>query len=98
MSVALRAPSSPKLVLVGVEMNPPGRGDHAAAAEENLERLRGADARAQVAGDGGGRPPSADKVDARAVDEIPHLQHRRREANQKAGRFLGLGLVAHAEV
>ena len=89
MRVAARTPGAPQAVLVGVEVEPraaPRRRGRGRAAPSAPRWPR---SRAQVAGHRCRRPLARREVDARGIDEIAHLQHRWRQADQKPRGLLG---------
>src|SRR5436189_25474 len=96
--ISAALPGALEPILVGIEVDAPGRSEHAPAAEQDLQRLGAGDAGTQVAGHHRRGSAALRQVDARRIDEIAQLQHGRREADQETRRLLRFGAVAHAEV
>ena len=70
----------------------------AAAAEQQLESLDGSNAGAQLAGGNTRRTAVLGQVDARHVGDIATLQHRWRQADEKADSHLHLIAASEAEI
>ena len=94
VAVAARAPCFNVAVAVGVELKAPRRVDHVTATEENLEHFNGGYAGTQLTGGDSAGAATLGKIDPRRIGQVAALQHRRRQAKQKAhGHFVLIATV-----
>nr|GEU28427.1 response regulator GacA, putative [Tanacetum cinerariifolium] len=98
MAVAAGTVRARELVAVGVELVAVRRGQDFAAVQQDLERLGGGRARAQLAAHDGGRPAPLLQVDARRIDQVIAVQAGRRQPDQEAQRLFAFGQRAPAKV
>ena len=98
MAVASGAPGMSELVAVAVELDAVGGGPDFAPAEQELERLTGGHAGAELAGHDGGGALAGLEIDPALVRQIVPVEQRGGQTDQETDGLFMFGSARHLEI